>query len=56
MGVTVWESNEIRKQEGKETAAPLPPGVSWNVFILLGLGAIFVDRFDFIGVTCEHEF
>ena len=34
----------------------LPPGVSWNVFILFELGVIFVDRFDFIGVTREHEF
>src|SRR5277367_7023411 len=29
---------------------PPPPGVSWNVFIRQGLGAILVDRFDSIGV------
>src|SRR5277367_3895776 len=29
---------------------PPTPGVSWNVFIREGLGAILVDRFDSVGV------
>ena len=36
---------------GRMNGVPPTPGVSYIVFILLGLGAVFAYRFDFIGVN-----